>query len=60
MILFAEVDDHVYEADLTEADGIWTADIWLVSEHGTAKNLMARFIDVECPAVGDQFRLVNQ
>ena len=56
-ILTAEVDEHVYEADLEQDDeGIWTAAIWYVTESGTAKNLVAMYIDVECPAVGDTFR----
>ena len=57
MLLTAETDMREYEADLEcDDDGIWTATIWLVSEEGTAKNLLAYYVDVECPAVGDQFR----
>jgi hypothetical protein len=61
MTLHAEVDEHTYEADLVcDDEGIWVAAIWYVTENGTAKNLVAMYKDVECPAVGDQFRKVNQ
>ena len=61
MMLIAEVEDHQYEADLhQDDDGIWYATIWYVSEHGTAKNLIAMYVDTECPAVGDTFRKVMQ
>jgi hypothetical protein len=61
MLLTAAIDMREYEADLAvDDDGIWTATIWLVSENGSAKNLMAYYVDVECPAVGDQFRKANQ
>ena len=60
MILTAEVDTHEYEADLyMDDDGIWYATIWYVTENGTAKNLAAMFVDVECPAVGDVFKAAN-
>ena len=60
MQLTAELDMREYEADLTQDDdGIWTATIWLVSEEGTAKNLLAYYVDVECPAVGDVFKATN-
>ena len=52
-----ETEDSSYEADLfRDDDGIWYATIWYISENGTAKNLLAVYMDVECPAVGDQFR----
>ncbi len=60
MLLTADVDMREYEADLVcDDDGIWTAAIWLVTEDGTAKNLLAHYVDVECPALGDVFRTTN-
>jgi hypothetical protein len=60
MHLIAEIDMREYEADLVcDDEGIWTATIWLVSEEGTAKNLLAHYVDVECPALGDVFRETN-
>ena len=60
MLLTAELDMREYEADLhQDDDGIWTATIWLVTEEGTAKNLLAHYVDVECPALGDVFKATN-
>ena len=60
MLLEATLDMREYEADLSQdGDGIWTATIWLVSEEGTAKNLLAQYVDVECPAVGDIFKAIE-
>ena len=57
MLLEATLDMREYEADLSQdVDGIWTASIWLVTEDGTAKNLLAHYVDVECPALGDVFK----